>query len=105
MPGSTSSARSTSRPGCSATSTTGSGTTVAYRCAIPFGDCELDACTNKKCVVPTATDAIRNGSETDVDCGGAGVSAGAINYKAPRCTVGKGCGLGADCLTGACSPG
>ncbi|MBX3190634.1 MAG: hypothetical protein KF819_26775 [Labilithrix sp.] len=86
------------------------GGSIAPKCALDKAclanaDCELDACTATKCVVPTESDALKNGSETDVDCGGPGVSAGGITYKAPRCTVSKGCGAGADCLTGACSPG
>jgi len=32
--------------------TTGSGTTVAYRCAIPFGDCELDATVSVPAALP-----------------------------------------------------
>jgi hypothetical protein len=42
---------------------------------------------------PTCTDMKRNGSETDVDCGGA---------VCPKCPVDKGCSFGSDCDTGIC---
>ena len=42
---------------------------------------------------PTCTDGIKNGTETDVDCGGS---------CAPRCAVNKGCSVGADCVTATC---
>jgi hypothetical protein len=46
------------------------------------------------CVAPPAScaDHSRNGSETDIDCGG----------NCPRCDAGKTCGLGADCISAAC---
>ena len=44
---------------------------------------------------PGCTDGVKNGSETDVDCGGT----------CPRCSSGKGCNIGADCLTAACLNG
>jgi hypothetical protein len=85
------------------------GGTAAPKCIVGKaclvnGDCELLACTAGACVVPTSTDGQQNGSETDVDCGGPGVSAGGVDYKAPRCNVDKGCAAGTDCLTGACAP-
>jgi hypothetical protein len=43
--------------------------------------------------LPTATDGVRNGSETDVDCGG---------DSAPKCGVGKSCLIDSDCEV-ACS--
>jgi hypothetical protein len=42
---------------------------------------------------PTCTDKIRNGGETDVDCGGS----------CPGCVVGDYCDVGGDCLSGICS--
>ena len=47
---------------------------------------------------PTANckDGIKNGAETDVDCGGTCAS---------KCSVGQACAIAADCLTGACSAG
>ena len=49
-------------------------------------------------VAPTCTDRLRNGSETDVDCGG----------PCPTCADGQKCGKGdmcgkdSDCLSGKC---
>lgn len=43
---------------------------------------------------PTATDGLRNGAETDVDCGGPG---------APVCTPGQSCQQGSDCSDGVCT--
>lgn len=42
---------------------------------------------------PSCTDLIKNGSETDVDCGGP---------TCPACTVGGGCSIATDCTSGAC---
>jgi hypothetical protein len=44
---------------------------------------------------PTCSDGKKNGSETDVDCGGT----------CPRCTVGKTCGSRNDCTTALCVSG
>lgn len=44
------------------------------------------------CVAPTCEDGARNGSESDVDCGGT----------CPACAVGGRCELPADCETGRC---
>jgi hypothetical protein len=46
--------------------------------------------------VPTCSDGIKNGAETDVDCGGG---------TCPDCGLGKTCGAGSDCTTNACSSG
>lgn len=43
--------------------------------------------------VPTSTDGIKNGQETDVDCGGP---------NAPPCNDGKTCAAGPDCVNRAC---
>lgn len=43
---------------------------------------------------PSCTDAIKDGDETDVDCGGT---------TCPKCTSGKTCTVDGDCSTGACS--
>jgi hypothetical protein len=69
-------------------------------------DCGLLACSGatKKCVVPTSSDGVQNGGESDVDCGGSGVSFGGVSYTAPRCVTDKACSVDADCATGACSP-
>ena len=45
---------------------------------------------------PTCTDGTKNGTETDVDCGGA---------KCPKCAPGKVCSGNADCAKGPCESG
>lgn len=47
---------------------------------------------------PSPTDGIRNGTETDVDCGGADLAT-------PRCSLYAGCAVDADCAKGRCLPG
>jgi len=59
-------------------------------------DCKPGACINNACDHPPRTTCIdqqKNGTETDVDCGG---------DKCPKCEDGKGCASNADCKTGAC---
>jgi hypothetical protein len=46
------------------------------------------------CVAPTCTDGIRDGNETDVDCGGAALAGSAA---CPPCPVGKDCVATTDC--------
>jgi len=66
------------------------------------GDCASGICAGMGpdgiCQPPSCTDGIRNGAETDTDCGGtcAPVS---------RCAVGARCATGSDCATASCSPG
>jgi hypothetical protein len=55
----------------------------------------LAACGTIEPVLPTCTDAIRNGTETDVDCGG---SCG-------KCGLAKACAAAADCESGTCGAG
>ncbi len=43
--------------------------------------------------VPTCTDRIRNGSETDIDCGGS----------CPKCAIPQACSLDTDCASGNCT--
>ena len=45
---------------------------------------------------PTATDGVKNGDETDIDCGGP---------TAPPCANNKGCNIGTDCTSFVCSGG
>ena len=42
----------------------------------------------------SCTDSVKNGGETDVDCGGP---------SCPKCELGKGCGAASDCSTGQCN--
>ncbi|MCY1011413.1 fibrinogen-like YCDxxxxGGGW domain-containing protein [Nannocystis pusilla] len=53
-----------------------------------------DFCSNQ-CVLPTCSDGVKNGSETDVDCGG---SCG-------KCGLNLQCTGGLDCTTGYCNAG
>lgn len=46
---------------------------------------------------PSCSDGIKNGGETDVDCGGA--------TACPRCGTGKMCVAGSDCVSGVCQGG
>lgn len=59
------------------------------------GDCADGACI-KKCVEPTCIDSIKDGTESDVDCGGA--------CKFP-CDYGKKCNTSADCKAAGAAPG
>lgn len=55
------------------------------------GGCKLD---KSKCQEPTCTDTVKNGSETDVDCGGT---------CALTCANDKGCGAPGDCHSASCT--
>lgn len=75
----------------------------APRCAdtlgcLVDGDCTSDVCADlgggKKCQAPSPTDGKKNGTETDVDCGGLGN---------PKCATGKTCALHADCTSDGCA--
>ncbi|MDF2695847.1 MAG: hypothetical protein K0S65_4230, partial [Labilithrix sp.] len=54
------------------------------------GDCESNYCRDqtKTCAIARSDDHVRNGNETDVDCGGP---------TAPKCALGKGCLEDRDC--------
>jgi hypothetical protein len=45
---------------------------------------------------PSTTDGVKNGAETDIDCGGSG---------APKCAAGKSCLVATDCVWGFCTAG
>lgn len=72
------------------------------------GDCVLPGsgnCANGQCVAATCDDDVKNGSETDEDCGGS---------CSVRCVGGQACGTNSDCAdtacvsqicSGVCSPG
>jgi hypothetical protein len=67
---------------------------VSQTCAVN-GDCASDACdgVTKKCTSSQCSDNAKDGSETDVDCGG-GTCA--------TCATGKGCAAGSDCASTFC---
>ncbi|MCA9585386.1 MAG: SUMF1/EgtB/PvdO family nonheme iron enzyme [Myxococcales bacterium] len=59
-------------------------------------DCVNAICNNaKKCDGPSFNDGIKNGTETDVDCGGPAAG--------PRCDTGKQCLVHADCASNGCA--
>lgn len=59
-------------------------------------DCESAICVQSTCATPTCDDGVKNGTESDVDCGGACPS---------KCENGQGCLKDSDCKGGYCSPG
>ena len=63
------------------------------------GDCANVRCnaTTLLCEPPTSSDGLKNGTETDIDCGGGPPT------NAPRCLIGKGCAAGSDCSSAGCS--
>ena len=68
---------------------------VGKACALP-GDCQTALCygSPKTCMGPTCTDGVKNGTETDVDCGGG----------CPKtCALDQGCLADADCKGGKCA--
>jgi hypothetical protein len=64
-------------------------------CAVA-GDCVSTVCTANKCIATAAAciDTVKNGTETDVDCGGA---------CATKCARTKACTLATDCDTNVCT--
>jgi len=59
-------------------------------------DCDSLVCNaTKKCAAPTGTDGVKNGDESDVDCGG-------TTTGAPKCAAGKSCKAHADCASDGC---
>ncbi|MES1171647.1 MAG: cellulose binding domain-containing protein [Bacteroidota bacterium] len=52
-------------------------------------DCASGACAGSVCAAASCTDGLRNGVETDIDCGGANAC--------PRCAAGDTCGAATDC--------
>ncbi len=61
------------------------------------GDCASGACKDVgaglKCQPPSCTDGVKNGTESDVDCGGS----------CPACVAGKACTTGTDCASRGCN--
>jgi hypothetical protein len=80
------------------------GPTATKKCAPGDGcnatsDCDNVLCdtTAKKCKPPAADDGLKNGSETDVDCGGGAPT------NAARCDAPKACDVDSDCKSGGCN--
>jgi hypothetical protein len=59
-------------------------------------ECSTGVCASGSCASPTCTDGVKNGNETDVDCGG-GSCLG--------CYLNKRCNLDSDCGSNYCSSG
>jgi hypothetical protein len=59
-------------------------------------DCTTKICFGGTCQVPAPADGVKNGDETDVDCGGS---------MSPACIDGKGCLAKTDCISGVCTSG
>ncbi|MBI4702543.1 MAG: hypothetical protein HY744_15595 [Deltaproteobacteria bacterium] len=57
--------------------------------------CESGVCQDHVCLAPTCADKVKNGDETDVDCGGA----------CSPCANGKACATADDCESRLCAPG
>jgi hypothetical protein len=71
-------------------------------------DCVSLVCTGGTCSPPSATDGVKNDSETDIDCGGAFLASGQASSTsdgAPACASGKACLLGLDCKDLVCATG
>ena len=60
------------------------------------GDCLSGVCEGGTCQAPACSDGVKNGNETDIDCGG---SCGAT------CETGKSCSSNGDCVSGNCDTG
>ena len=58
-------------------------------------DCASLVCLGT-CQAPSPNDGVKNGTETDVDCGGAGEGVA-------RCADGKACAAGTDCASAGCN--
>jgi len=62
-------------------------------------DCQGSPCLDHICANPTSRDGLKDGTETDVDCGGGPPT------NAARCDAGKACIGASDCFWGHCTSG
>lgn len=76
------------------------GSGACVDCTEP-SQCTSGVCTGAACQPPRCDDGVKNGAETDVDCGGPAGSADSC----PRCGVGKTCGAKTDCALPYCPNG
>jgi hypothetical protein len=70
---------------------------LGRRCEVA-GDCVNGACTDSRCQNPTCTDRVKNGAETDVDCGGEPAGC-------PACGTGRVCEQDDNCASQVCLDG
>jgi len=68
---------------------------VCVECLAPT-DCASGVCEQNKCIPASCTDTLKNGTETDVDCGGADCNG---------CDDGEVCVVGDDCKSKLCDNG
>ena len=96
-------ARPEGGPTCSNVPTPGAAS-CGFGCAIlcPLGrvclkdsDCSSGRCFGARCTLPTCTNGMKDGQESDVDCGGL----------CPTCGTGRGCRLNTDCTSRTCTNG
>jgi hypothetical protein len=59
-------------------------------------DCQSGVCSNGVCAAPTCSDTVKNGGESDIDCGGPTCA---------KCDLGKDCNGNADCTSNQCVGG
>src|SRR6185295_1775645 len=71
----------------------GAGCATGKSCLVA-GDCQSGVCDAGKCGAGACTDQLRNGVETDVDCGGG---------TCPACDVNRVCAVPGDCSSGVCT--
>lgn len=57
---------------------------------------------SKTCQSNSCADTVKDGNETDVDCGGGSFMG---QMACPKCTTGQKCLAGSDCMSGMCIPG
>jgi hypothetical protein len=75
--------------------TTGVSNTAIVGCCRSEADCDSRVCVANTCRAATCDDGVKNGAETDIDCGGSCAS----------CALGDACALAADCTSGFCVDG
>jgi formylglycine-generating enzyme required for sulfatase activity len=85
---------------CASAASCASGNCAGYRCSADGANGNTAAQTKAGALpdlgqIPTFTDGIKNGTETDVDCGGPA--------EGKRCAVGKACAAHADCESNGCT--
>jgi hypothetical protein len=69
---------------------------VGKKC-LASADCASALCSDNTCAqAPPCADTVKDGAETDTDCGGP---------TCPKCSPGKACLVNADCTTNWCGPG